>query len=90
VTGVSYVHDDPAQGALVTVAAKDRLIMPATLRVSFADGSSKDIRLPAETWIRQAATAVPVGGTSKVVKAAIDPDHAIPDKDRSNNVYPAS
>jgi len=87
VTGVSYVHDDPAQGALVTVAAKDKLVMPATLRVIFADGSSKDLRLPAETWIRQAATAVPVGGTSRVVSAVIDPDHRIPDKDRGNNSY---
>jgi hypothetical protein len=87
VTGVSYVHDDPKQGALVTVAAKDKLVMPATLRVTFADGSSKDMRLPAETWIRQAATAVPVGGTSKVVSAVVDPDHRIPDKDRGNNSY---
>ncbi|HEU4961357.1 MAG TPA: M1 family metallopeptidase [Sphingomonas sp.] len=87
VTGVGYVHDDPKQGALVTVAAKDKLVMPATLRVAFADGSSKDIRLPAETWIRQAATAVPVGGTARVVSAVVDPDHRIPDKDRSNNSY---
>ena len=87
VTSVGYVHDDPKQGALVTVAAKDKLVMPATLRVAFADGSSKDIRLPAETWIRQAATAVPVGGTSAVVRATIDPDHQLPDKDRSNNSY---
>jgi hypothetical protein len=63
--------------------------MPATLRVSFADGSSKDVRLPAETWIRQAATAVPVGGTSKVVSAVLDPDHRIPDKDRGNNSWSA-
>ncbi|MGN6620202.1 MAG: M1 family aminopeptidase, partial [Sphingomonas sp.] len=89
VTGVGYVHNDPKQGALVTVAAKDKLVMPATLRVAFADGSTKDIRLPAETWIRQAATAVPVGGTSAVVRATIDPDHQLPDKDRSNNSYVA-
>ena len=63
------------------------VIMPTTLRVSFADGSTRDVHLPAETWIRQAATAVPVGGTSKVVKAVVDPDHQIPDKDRSNNVF---
>ncbi|MGN6375955.1 MAG: M1 family metallopeptidase [Sphingomonas sp.] len=87
VTGVGYVNDDPAQGALVTVAAKDKLIMPAMLRVKFADGSTKDIRLPAETWIREATTAVPVGGTSKVVSATVDPDHQTPDKDRSNNSY---
>ncbi|WNO54557.1 M1 family metallopeptidase [Stakelama saccharophila] len=85
-TKIAYVDDMPAKGALITVAAKDKLIMPATLRVTFADGSVKDVRLPAETWIRQAASAVPVGGTSKVVRAEIDPGHKLPDKDRSNNV----
>ena len=56
--------------------------MPATLRVTFADGTSRDIRLPAETWIRQASTDVPVVGGSPVVRAVLDPDHKIPDKDR--------
>jgi hypothetical protein len=59
--------------------------MPATLRVTYADGRRADVALPAETWIRQAATdvAVPRGD---VVRAELDPDHKIPDKDRSNNV----
>ncbi|GGO94711.1 M1 family metallopeptidase [Stakelama pacifica] len=85
VTGISYVDKDPAKGALVSVTSKDKLVMPATLRVTFADGSVKNIRLPAETWICQATSAVPVGGTAKVVKAEIDPDHKLPDKDRGNN-----
>jgi hypothetical protein len=86
VSKIAYVDDDPTKGALVTVEARDKLVMPVTLRVDFADGTSKDIRLPAETWIRQAATAVPTGGTSKVVRATLDPEHKLPDKDRSNNV----
>jgi hypothetical protein len=86
VSKIAYVDDDPAKGALVTVEARDRLIMPVTLRVAFAGGTTKDIRLPAETWIRQAATAVPVGGSAKVVRATLDPDHKLPDKDRSNDV----
>jgi hypothetical protein len=86
VSKIAYVDNDPAKGALVTVEARDKLVMPVTLRVAFADGTSKDIRLPAETWIRQAATAVPVGGSTKVVRATLDPDHKLPDKDRSNNV----
>jgi hypothetical protein len=44
--------------------------------------------LPAETWIRQAVTDVPVPGASPVVRAELDPDHKIPDRDRSNNVFP--
>src|SRR3546814_7583487 len=68
-TKIAYVDGDPKNGALVTVEARDKLVMPVTLRVVFADGSKKDMRLPAETWIRQAATAVPVGGISKIVRS---------------------
>jgi hypothetical protein len=70
---------------LVRVASRDKLVMPATLRVTYADGRTSDVALPAETWIRQAATdvAVPHG---TVVRAELDPDHKLPDRDRSNNV----
>jgi hypothetical protein len=76
-------------GSLVRVEARDRLIMPVTLRVTTADGRRRDIRLPAETWIRQAATKIPVEGASPVVRAELDPDHRIPDRDRGNNVMTA-
>jgi hypothetical protein len=72
---------------LVTVASLDKLVMPVTLRVTFANGAKRDIRLPAETWIRQASTDVPVVSDSPVVRAELDPDHKIPDKNRANNVF---
>ena len=82
VTGIETAKDGTP---LVRVTARDRLVMPATLRVTYANGTTRDVRLPAETWIRQASTAVsvPVG---TVVKAELDPDHKLPDRDRSNNV----
>jgi hypothetical protein len=76
-------------GSLVTVETRDKLVMPATLRLTFADGTTRDVRLPAETWIRQASTDVPVVSTSPVVRASLDPDHKIPDRDRSNNAFAA-
>jgi hypothetical protein len=82
VTGIDTAKDGTP---LVRVASRDRLVMPATLRVSYADGSTRDVRLPAETWIRQTSTAVPVPA-GKVVKAELDPDHKLPDRDRSNNI----
>ena len=63
------------------------MILPATLRVTFADGTKRDIRLFAETWIRQVSTNVPIVSNSPVVRAELDPDHKIPDKNRSNNVF---
>ena len=61
--------------------------MPVTLSVSFADGTSRDVKLPAETWIRQASTDVPIVGNSSVVRAVLDPEHKLPDRDRTNNVF---
>ncbi len=82
VTGIETAKDGTP---LVRVTSRDRLVMPATLRVTYANGTTRDVRLPAETWIRQASTAVPVpAGT--VVKVELDPDHNLPDRDRSNNV----
>ncbi|MGI4878838.1 MAG: M1 family metallopeptidase [Janthinobacterium lividum] len=72
-------------GTLVTVENRDPLVMPATLRVEFADGSRRDLRLPAETWIRQRAVAVFVAGPGTVTAATIDPDHRIPDRNRAND-----
>jgi hypothetical protein len=88
VTGITpFPKGSAFAGALVTVETRDKLIMPATLRLTFADGSTRDVRLPAETWIRQASTDVPVVSNSPVVRAVVDPDHKIPDKDRSNNDF---
>jgi hypothetical protein len=90
VTGIKpFPAADPLRGSLVTVEARDKLVMPVNLRVIFADGTSRDVRLPAETWIRQASTDVPIVSNSPVVRAVLDPDHKIPDKDRSNNDFTA-
>lgn len=83
---IRYVGDDPAKGALVTVENRDPMVMPSTLRVTWADGTARDIRLPAETWIRQASTDVFVAGTQRIARAELDPDHKLPDRDRGNNV----
>jgi len=74
-------------GAKVTIANLDRLVMPATLRVTFEDKTTRDIRIPVETWQQHTAFDVTVPGQKKIVGAVIDPDHALPDRDRSNNVW---
>jgi len=75
-------------GAKVTIANLDRLVMPATLRVTFEDKTTRDIRIPVETWQQHTAFDMTVPGQKKIVGAVIDPDHALPDRDRSNNVWP--
>lgn len=86
VTKIAYVGDDPARGALVTVENRDRMVMPNMLRVTYADGTTRDVTLPAETWIRQASSNVFVAGGQKIVRAELDPDHKLPDHNRKNDV----
>ena len=90
VTGIAPFPKDAAfKGSTVTVTSLDKMVMPVTLRVTFADGSTRDVRLPAETWIRQDSTQVPVVSDSAVVRAELDPDRRIPDNRRANNVFAA-
>ena len=70
---------------LVTVENRDPLVMPVTLRVEYADGGHEDIALPAETWIRQASGDVIIAPGRQVIRATVDPDHKLPDHDRTNN-----
>lgn len=86
VRGVTYADGDPAKSAQVTIENLDRLVMPATVHVEFKDGSSKRIRLPVDTWIQKTAATLYLTSSQAIVSVTIDPDHVIPDKDRTNNV----
>ncbi len=79
--------EDPAKGTQITVGAHDKLVMPALLRVAFADGTHEDIRLPAESWIRNPVTHVRIAPGRKVVGAEVDPEHVLPDANRANNAF---
>jgi hypothetical protein len=73
----------------VGIANNDKLVMPSMLKVDFADGSSTSIRVPVETWQQHVTFDVLVPGDKPIRSATIDPDHKLPDRDRSNNVFPA-
>ena len=86
VTRIAYVGNEPARGALVTVENRDPMVMPTLLRVALKDGSHLDVKLPAETWIRQRTTQVFVATSGAIASATLDPDRALPDRDRSNDM----
>ena len=47
--GVTYVDNDPAKGAHVAVNNLGQLVLPATMRITFKDGTTKDMPIPVET-----------------------------------------
>ena len=83
---MKYVNGDPLQGARVTIANLDSLVLPATVQIVFADGSNSRIRLPVETWLQQARYTVNLNSRQPITSVTVDPDHVLPDNDRSNNV----
>jgi hypothetical protein len=87
VQNVTPVDGDWHKGAQVTVANLDKLVLPATLEVLYTDGSKQDVRVPVETWMQHHSFTIRVDGNKPVKSATIDPAHAIPDVDRSNNTF---
>ncbi len=88
VTNATYVDaNDPAKGLRVTVENRDQLVLPATLRVELAGGAHIDVKVAAETWMQNTSHTfvVPINGAA--VSATVDPDHKLPDVDRSNNTF---
>jgi hypothetical protein len=83
VEGVAYADGK----ASITIANRGRLVMPATVQVNFKGGASQRVPLPAETWIQKTAYTIHLEGTPPVVSVVVDPDHLIPDDDRSNNQW---
>jgi len=89
VTGVTYVDGDPAKGARIGVANLGQLVLPATMRVTFKDGKTTDVAIPVETWMQSGSRTFTLASDQPVANVTIDPDHRLPDADRSNNSWTA-
>jgi len=87
VTGVAYVDGDPGKGAQVTVANLGQLVLPATLRITYKNGEKRELRVPVETWMQGGSHVFGLEGAGAIAEATIDPDHRLPDADRSNNSF---
>jgi hypothetical protein len=87
VTDAKYVDGDAAKGVQVTVENRGQLVVPAVLEVVLKDGTKAQVAVPAETWIQNATHTFTVPTIQPVVSVTIDPAHALPDVDRSNNTF---
>jgi hypothetical protein len=78
VTGIDSDH--------ITVANKGQLVFPATVEVTYNDGSKARFRVPVEAW--ESKGELVWTGDKPITSATVDPDHVLPDDDRSNNTFP--
>ena len=80
-----YVDHTPAHGLAITITARGGLVLPASIEVRYSDGGMARFTLPVEAFL-QGAHATTVLPTDRAVsRVTVDPNHALPDADRSNN-----
>ena len=77
------------RSARITVVNKERQVMPLVIRATFVDGTTEERRLPVELWSQSDKVQVGLESTAKVTEIRLDPDQALPDIDRKNNVWTA-
>ena len=85
---VDTVASGPQGVTEVRLASLGTMIMPAELKLTFADGTTDVVRLPVEMWNLGPRFTYRVRGKPAVRSAELDPRHALPDVDRANNRYP--
>ncbi|HEX2900797.1 MAG TPA: M1 family metallopeptidase [Bacteroidia bacterium] len=73
----------------VIVERNGGCILPVQVQAVFADGSRVRYRLPAEVWMQGNQTFVKeIYSDRPILAFVLDPDHLIPDTDRSNDIFP--
>lgn len=87
VTGINQVDTKRIKGTEIHFASEQKLVMPATLRLKFTDGSSQDMRLPIEVWMNKTHPSIVLPLEKTLQSAILDPEHKLPDANRSNNSF---
>ena len=85
--GASYADNDPAKGATASLVSMQKLVMPATLRIDFVDGTHRDMRVPVEAWRQTGTPKIKLNTFKRIARRTLDPEHKLPDADRSNNSF---
>ena len=85
---VDAVESRADGGSSVVVTSRGTMVMPAELRLTFEDGTTDTVKLPVEMWNLGPRFTYRVPGTRRVKSAAVDPRHALPDVDWTNNTWP--
>ena len=87
IISVTYIKNDPVNGAIVTIANLDQLAMPINLFYETETGVNGTIKLPVEIWNNTNSKKIKLPSIEKLKKVMIDPDKIYPDMDFSNNEW---
>lgn len=87
VRGITYVDNDPKNGALITIDNLEKMAMPVTLEIKTITGKTSRVNLPVEIWERNNSWTFKYPSTEQLQSVTYDPDNVMPDFDPDNNVW---
>ncbi|HYK83322.1 MAG TPA: M1 family metallopeptidase [Gemmatimonadales bacterium] len=79
--------DSTGMTVRVFLASLGALPMPVDLRLSYANGTTEEVRLPVEIWFQGNRYVCERPVPAEVIKVEIDPRQHFPDVRRENNVW---
>jgi hypothetical protein len=85
---VDSVSTSGSGASVIHLANRGKMVMPAEVAITFADGTQSTVRLPVEMWNLGSHFDYQVSEKKPVRRVELDPRHALPDIDRGNNSWP--
>lgn len=87
ITGMKYVNNNPAEGALITITNLEKAAMPMAVEITTADGHKIVETFPVEIWEYQNCFVFKTKTMKEIRSIVIDPDKVFPDVNRVNNTW---
>lgn len=87
VADVSYVNNDPASGAIITIRTLEKLPMPVEVAIKEVNGKTATVNLPVEIWQHGDTWKFIHRSTSELQEVIIDPENKYTDIDATNNSW---
>jgi len=84
---VQYQKTGDKRSIRITVANLEKMAMPFTVGITLKDGTKQRQTFPVETWLQNKAITFDLPVTQDVTQVQVDPEGALPDVNRGNNIW---
>ncbi len=82
---VDSVTRGPGDTTLVHLSSRGQMVLPLTLELRYADGTSEIRQLPVEMWYLGSRFTYRLATAKGIVAVVVDPQRTYPDVERGNN-----
>ncbi len=84
---IEYEKDNPAEGAVISVANMEQMAMPLVVAYETVSGKKGVVKLPVEIWNNTRLWKVKLPTVEKLKRVEIDPGKVFPDVNAANNSW---